>query len=163
MQNLYVCISIVSVIFLFFSSGSLLPIRIVNGDTDLNGRVEVFYNNTWGTICDDYWDLRDARVVCRQLGFVDAVSAVSFARYGQGEGIYIYICICIHMYMVYKVTYVCTCMYILYKFSFIRQPKGFFILSTIIRTGYYRFIFSGTLACRGHIVDMNKLRRLIEH
>ncbi|XP_069120538.1 scavenger receptor cysteine-rich domain-containing protein DMBT1-like [Argopecten irradians] len=59
-------------------------IRLVEGRSPFEGRVEVFYNGTWGTICDDSWDERDARVVCRQLGYSSGV-ARSNAYFGRGE------------------------------------------------------------------------------
>ena len=46
-------------------------IRLMNGTEPSmrEGRVEICYNNAYGSICDDFWDVIDAGVVCRQLGF----------------------------------------------------------------------------------------------
>ncbi|NXH01676.1 LOXL3 oxidase, partial [Loxia leucoptera] len=50
------------------------------------GRVEVFYNEEWGTICDDDFTLGNAHVLCRQLGFVAATGWAHSAKYGKGVG-----------------------------------------------------------------------------
>lgn len=50
------------------------------------GRVEVFYNNQWGTVCDDDFNIHAAQVVCRELGYVEAVSWLPSSKYGKGEG-----------------------------------------------------------------------------
>ena len=48
--------------------------------------MEIFYNGEWGTVCDDYWNLDDATVVCRELGYADAVRASTGAEFGEGTG-----------------------------------------------------------------------------
>jgi len=47
--------------------------------------VEVFYNNTWGTVCDDYWGKEDADVVCKELGYPGALVALGNAAFGKGS------------------------------------------------------------------------------
>ena len=60
-------------------------VRLANG-TDSSGRVEVCYSGTWGTVCDDEWDITDATVVCKELGFVQALAAYRGGFYGAGNG-----------------------------------------------------------------------------
>lgn len=66
-----------------FSEGA---VRLVGGQHQCEGRVEMYLNSGWGTICDDAWDLPDAQVVCRQLGCGEATAARGEAFFGPGSG-----------------------------------------------------------------------------
>ncbi|XP_077086834.1 galectin-3-binding protein A-like [Siphateles boraxobius] len=60
-------------------------VRLV-GDLPSSGRVEIYHDGQWGTVCDDGWDLAEAQVVCRQMGFPGAISVTPGGKYGEGSG-----------------------------------------------------------------------------
>ena len=51
-----------------------LPLRLVSGNNELEGRVEILYYGVWGTVCDGNFGMNSANVVCRRLGFPGALS-----------------------------------------------------------------------------------------
>ena len=82
-RNLFLCNSVETFPWLLLVAKS---IRLANGSTPLRGRVEIFRENQWGTVCDDYWYLSEGHVVCKQLGFPPATSVSRKAAFGQGTG-----------------------------------------------------------------------------
>ncbi|XP_072042250.1 hyalin-like isoform X2 [Amphiura filiformis] len=60
-------------------------LRLFDSTNYYSGRVEIYHDRQWGTICDDGWSSYDARVACRQLGFTGTSTARCCAAYGQGS------------------------------------------------------------------------------
>ncbi|XP_008301379.1 galectin-3-binding protein A [Stegastes partitus] len=61
-------------------------VRLFGSQNISEGRVEVYHDGIWGTVCDDNWDMAEAQVVCRQLNFPGAKSVVIGKNYGQAPG-----------------------------------------------------------------------------
>ncbi|XP_041831255.1 deleted in malignant brain tumors 1 protein-like [Melanotaenia boesemani] len=61
------------------------PIRLINGTNHCNGRVEVYYEGQWGTVCDDKWGLQEAAVACREMNCGSALAVKYKAFFGRGH------------------------------------------------------------------------------
>ena len=58
----------------------------MGGSGPHEGRVEIFLNGSWGTVCSDGWDTHDATVVCRQLGYQQVLALFVATPFGVGSG-----------------------------------------------------------------------------
>eukprot|EP00057_Strongylocentrotus_purpuratus_P012191 XP_011666665.1 PREDICTED: deleted in malignant brain tumors 1 protein [Strongylocentrotus purpuratus] len=80
----------ISLVILFsifpYITGNAEYVRLVDGQVPSEGRVEVFYCENWGSVCDDHWSLDEAEVVCKDLGYSGADLALVAAAYGLGSG-----------------------------------------------------------------------------
>ncbi|XP_026107077.1 scavenger receptor cysteine-rich type 1 protein M130-like, partial [Carassius auratus] len=61
-------------------------VRLVDGNDSCAGRVEVYYDGEWGTVCHDYWGLANTAVVCRELGCDETSNTMRSAHFGPGSG-----------------------------------------------------------------------------
>ena len=60
--------------------------RLVNGSSPAEGRIEVFYQGKWGTVCGTNATFDLAIVACRQLGYRETVALKTNAYFGRGSG-----------------------------------------------------------------------------
>ena len=65
-------------------------LRLVEGASENEGRLEIQISGVWGTVCDDFWHFSDADVACRQLGFSRALISQSIPIRGDGLPTFLY-------------------------------------------------------------------------
>lgn len=61
-------------------------VRLVDGKTYLEGRVEIYHDEVWGTVCDDRFGDEEGMVICNSLNFAGLNTAFPRAAYGKGTG-----------------------------------------------------------------------------
>jgi len=84
-KELHVKLVIIVLFWCTFCYISDVQVRLVGSSLASRGRVEVLYNGQWGTICDDYWGIAEAHVICRMLNYSGAEFAPRNAFFGEGS------------------------------------------------------------------------------
>ncbi|CAI8040135.1 Deleted in malignant brain tumors 1 protein [Geodia barretti] len=85
------CMEMAEVAGVICSECNETDVRLVDGVTSDDGRVEICFSGLWGSVCDDSWDYRDARVVCQQLGYNGTSVALSSHRVLTDESLFYYL------------------------------------------------------------------------
>ena len=88
-MDCHICYDVLQLLPKCFCLAPAVPVRLVGGvrkHNSLSGRVEVWSNGAWGTVCHHLWDLSDATVVCHQLGYQYVFSAPHSSAFGRGTG-----------------------------------------------------------------------------
>ena len=70
----------------FLDHNETIQVRLVDGVPNMMGRVEIGFHGVWGTVCNANWDIHDAHVVCRQLGYDKALVATINSAFGKSVG-----------------------------------------------------------------------------
>lgn len=70
----------------FDDTDGLNNVRLAGGSNPDEGRVEIFFNDEWGTICDDSFGIDEGHVICRQLGYDGATDYLHTSVFGEGYG-----------------------------------------------------------------------------
>ena len=68
---------------MFTGPSNVLDIRLVGGNDESYGFVEIGFNGTWGKVCSNNWDLSDAQVICRMLGYQYALAGTRANTFGR--------------------------------------------------------------------------------
>ena len=84
-MELKVCMYVANSCFQIYNSFLVVPLRLSNSLNGRSGRVEMYINGQWGTVCDDHWNASSSTVVCRQLGLGITGTLTS---YGPGPSSY---------------------------------------------------------------------------
>ncbi len=84
MQAHYICLPLVFASSKGDGGESTSTIRLAGGPNENSGRVEIYREGEWGTICDDSWYTTEGSVACKQLGFTGIDRVGNMGEFGSG-------------------------------------------------------------------------------